>query len=104
SSNSCIARGINVQRAGALEWQSHGPPNLEIPLMATQPPQPHGPPPPPGAFDVPVPVDSPTSFSAMPQTMVTTAEMETARRDGSGAPRWFVRLGIVAAVSISLVA
>ena len=40
----------------------------------------------------------------MPQTMVTTAEMETARRDGSGAPRWFVRLGIVAAVSISLVA
>lgn len=62
---------------------------------------------PPGAYDMPVAVDSPTSFSAMPpETPPPERQGESepsARREGK--PRaWIVVVGIGAAIFISLLA
>jgi hypothetical protein len=74
--------------------------------MATDPLD-REPPAPPGAYDMPVAADSPTSFSAMPPvTAPAQREREPeplARREGK--PRaWIVVVGIGAAIVISLLA
>jgi len=61
--------------------------------------------PPPGTIDVPVATDSPTSFSAMPQT--AHGAPSTSRRSAPGAAvrsrrPWIVTTGIVLATIISL--
>ena len=73
--------------------------------MTSQPPDPDLPPP-PGAFNVPLPVDSPTSFSAMPPPPTSPSDNDTEpppRREGKPRP-WVVVFGIAAAIFISLVA
>jgi hypothetical protein len=71
--------------------------------MTSQPPDPQVPPP-PGAFNVPVPVDSPTSFSATPVPAPVAGKTPDVVVP-EGKPRAFVvLLGIAAAVFISLVA
>jgi hypothetical protein len=70
--------------------------------MTTQPPEPELPPP-PGAFSVPVPVDSPTSFSAAPPAPIVSKEPNGFEPEGKSRTV-IVVLGIAAAVFLSLVA
>ena len=74
--------------------------------MTSQPPEPELPPP-AGAFNVPMPADSPTSFSTLPASAAAApakpGEDIAQRREGK--PRaWVVAAGIATAVFMTLLA
>src|SRR4051794_22186272 len=71
--------------------------------MTSSPQKPDAPPP-AGAYDVPVPPDSPTSFSTLsaPGATATAEHHDAGERSVGGA--WVVGLGIAAAIVVSFAA